>query len=71
MRRAAARSFIRHNSFVRYQRKMATLNLGAAKRLRKELQNLERGKTAGSTGSSFGKSSGDDDDDVWANVDAR
>ena len=44
---------------------MATLNLGAAKRLRKELQNLERGKTAGSTGSSFGKSSGDDDDDVW------
>ena len=44
---------------------MASLNLGAAKRLRKELQNLERGKTAGSTGSSFGKSSGDDDDDVW------
>ena len=42
---------------------MATLNLGAAKRLRKELQNLERGKSSAG-GSSFGKSS-DADDDVW------
>lgn len=50
-------------AFCNFVETMATLNLGAAKRLRKELQNLERGKTS-AVGSSFGKSS-DADDDVW------
>lgn len=39
------------------------LNLGAAKRLRKELQNLER--SAAAKGGSLSSSDASDDDDVW------